>query len=130
MSGVPETWRLMAVVVLGLTVPAFTAARAQTTFPAASPAEPAAVKDDVPDAVTVDQAITLLIKDQMQTDRRFRHSQVVVETSGGVVTLLGTMPTAYALSAALDVARKTPGVVDVQSYLRLLGSSPQAPMPP
>ena len=132
MSVVLRTWRLMAAVVVALALtwwPTFRAAIAQTASPDSIPAEAAAI-DDGPPLVTTDQVLTLQIQDQLQKDRRCRRSEVVVDTHDGVVTLVGSVPSAYALSAALDMVHKTPGVVGVDSYLRLLSNSPQAPAPP
>jgi osmotically-inducible protein OsmY len=121
----------MVVVVLALVCPAFTAAMAQTALTGSRAAsEAAAASDEGPQLVTTDQLITLQVQDQLQKDPRFRRADVTVETSGGVVKLMGSMPSAYALSAVNDVVRKTPGVVGVDSYLRLLGNAPQAPAPP
>jgi hyperosmotically inducible protein len=136
MSVVSKTWRLRVVVVLALAWPAFGSASAQSTFPAGSPAAPAAASDHAARArtqgqmITTDQLITLQIKDQLRNNRRFRLADVVVTTEGGLVTILGTMPSEHVRAAALDIARKTPGVVGVNSYLRLLGNSPEAPAPP
>ena len=56
-----------------------------------------------------------------------RHADVDISTEGGVVTLVGVVPSEFAKSRAIELAKSTPGVVRVNDMLRLNVASPNAP---
>jgi len=74
-----------------------------------------------------DESITSNIHAKLEQIRLLRQAQVTIATKDGIVTLVGTVPSEFARSQALDAARGTPGVVRVDDQLRLDISSPQAP---
>jgi osmotically-inducible protein OsmY len=79
--------------------------------------------------VAADEALTAQIKERLQRNRLFRQADIFVQTHAAVVTLAGSVPSEIAHSEALDLARKTPGVLGVEDQLRVLISSPDAPAP-
>jgi hyperosmotically inducible protein len=105
---------------VGLTVGLGAPARAQTGPYGGPPvvAPPPAVPDS---------AITADIHAKLEQIRLLRQAQVTIATKDGVVTLVGTIPSEFARTQALDAARAVPGVVRVDDKLRLDVSSPQAP---
>ena len=74
-----------------------------------------------------DASITSDVQAKLEQIRVLRQAQVTIVSKGGVVTLVGTIPSEFARTQALDAARATPGVLRVDDKLRLDSSSPQAP---
>jgi osmotically-inducible protein OsmY len=79
--------------------------------------------------MTRDQMITAQATDRLHQAGLFRQAEIGVETKDGVVTLEGTLPSNFARSQAVDLARSIPGVVSVENHLRLPAGSPEAPEP-
>lgn len=77
--------------------------------------------------VVTDASITAAVKTKLEASQLLRHSEVNIVTEGGVVTLIGVVPSDFARSQAIDLAKQTPGVVRVDDMLRLNISSPEAP---
>jgi osmotically-inducible protein OsmY len=77
--------------------------------------------------VVTDASITADIKAKLEASQLLRHSEVNIVTEGGVVTLIGVVPSDFARSQAIDLAKQTPGVVRVDDMLRLNIASPEAP---
>jgi osmotically-inducible protein OsmY len=90
-------------------------------------ASPAFERGDSPTAAADNQA-TAAIASALDQNPRLRGSQITVANQGGTVTLTGSVPSVTARSEAEDTARATGGVVAVTNMLRLLVSSPQAPV--
>jgi hyperosmotically inducible protein len=76
-----------------------------------------------------DATITADIKARMEQARMLKAAQITIETSDGVVTLVGTVPSHFAREYAVEIARATPGVVRIDNFLRLGISAPDAPAP-
>jgi len=64
-----------------------------------------------------DAGITTAVKAKMAADDTVKAYQINVDTSGGVVTLSGTVESGAAKSQAVTIARGTEGVVDVVDHL-------------
>jgi hyperosmotically inducible protein len=75
----------------------------------------------------LDADITSDVKTKLENDRTLRHSDVIVSTENGVVTLVGVVDTPFARDNAIDLATKSGGVVRVNDMLRLNIASPNAP---
>jgi osmotically-inducible protein OsmY len=74
-----------------------------------------------------DASITADIKAKLDASKMLRHSEVTIVTEGGVVTLVGVVPSDFARDQAIELAKSTPGVVRVDNMLRLNIASPEAP---
>jgi hyperosmotically inducible protein len=75
-------------------------------------------------AETIDDAtITTRVKAALLNDPDVGALRIVVDTSRGVVTLSGAIKTRAEESKAIQLARRTPGVMDVKSRLQVQGSS-------
>jgi len=81
----------------------------------------------VPQEVRSDASITADVKAKLDASKMLRHATVDISTQGGVVTLIGVVPSDFARSQAIDLAQGTPGVVRVDDMLRLNVASPNAP---
>jgi osmotically-inducible protein OsmY len=69
---------------------------------------------------TVDDAtITARVKTALLNDPQTGGLRIDVDTFKGVVTLSGGVKSAAERDAAVAIARKTPGVVDVKSTLQI-----------
>jgi hyperosmotically inducible protein len=69
---------------------------------------------------TIDDAtITTRVKTALLNDPDVAGLRIDVDTFKGVVTLSGGVKTAAERDKAVSIARKTPGVVDVKSTLRI-----------
>jgi hyperosmotically inducible periplasmic protein len=69
---------------------------------------------------TVDDAtITARVKTALLNDPTTGGLRIDVDTFKGVVTLSGGVKSAAERDKAVDIARKTPGVVDVKSTLQI-----------
>ena len=66
-----------------------------------------------------DPSISTHVKIALLNDSQVAPYRIDAKTSGGVVTLTGTVKTQAELDRALDVARKVKGVRDVRSELRV-----------
>jgi osmotically-inducible protein OsmY len=100
-------------------------AQAQPPPEAAVAVEPNAAP--APQAAYTDASITADIKAKLDASKMLRHSEVTIVTEGGVVTLVGVVPSDFARDQALELAKSTPGVVRVDNMLRLNIASPEAP---
>ncbi len=81
----------------------------------------------VPQAAYTDASITSDVKAKLDASKMLRHSEVTIVTEGGVVTLVGVVPSDFARDQAVELAKSTPGVVRVDNMLRLNIASPEAP---
>jgi osmotically-inducible protein OsmY len=79
--------------------------------------------------MTRDQMITAQATDRLHQAGLFRQAEIGVETKDGLVTLEGTVPSNFARSQSVELARSIPGVVGVENHLRLITGSPEAPEP-
>jgi hyperosmotically inducible protein len=77
--------------------------------------------------VYTDAAVTSDIKSRLEASQLLRHADVDISTDAGVVTLVGVVPSEFAKSRAIELAKTTPGVVRVNDMLRLNIASPNAP---
>ena len=64
-----------------------------------------------------DPGITTAVKSKLAADDTVKAYQINVDTSGGVVTLTGTVPSSAARDRALQLARETDGVSRVEDRL-------------
>ena len=76
-----------------------------------------------------DDMLTSKVTQRLKEDRLLKEAEIFVQTSGGVVTLAGSVPSELAHSEAVEVTRAMPGVSHVEDQLRVLISSPDAPEP-
>ena len=90
----------------------------------------AQASDAAQQQVRRDQTITSQVKQRLDKDHSLRLADIAVETHLGVVTLAGSVPSEIARLEAVAVARATPGVLRVDDQLRLVSTSPEAPLPP
>ena len=68
---------------------------------------------------TADARITAAIKAKLLGDRDLSVLSISVNTTGGIVTLSGTVPTPEAISKAMLLAMETDGVQEVISTLQV-----------
>lgn len=68
---------------------------------------------------TADTRITAAIKAKLLADRDLSALSISVNTTGGVVTLSGSVPSAEAISKAMLLAMETDGVQEVVSTLQV-----------
>jgi osmotically-inducible protein OsmY len=73
-------------------------------------------------AAISDSAVTVQVRGQLTTDTALKH--ISVGTRDGVVTLTGRVSSDQARIRALDIARRTPGVAQVEDQLEV--SNPAA----
>jgi osmotically-inducible protein OsmY len=74
--------------------------------------------------------VTTNVRAVLEGDKLLKGAVITVATSEkGVVTLVGSVPNVTAKREAVESARGTPGVVEVQDMLRFDVSSPNAPAP-
>lgn len=73
-----------------------------------------------------DPGITTAVKTKLAVDDTVKAYKIDVDTKDGKVTLTGTVDTAEAKSRAVDLARATKGVTDVDDQLAV---TPAAPPP-
>ena len=73
-----------------------------------------------------DPGITTAVKTKLAADDTVKAYKIDVDTKDGKVTLSGTVDTAEAKTRAVDVARATKGVTDVEDQLAV---TPAAPPP-
>ena len=66
-----------------------------------------------------DSAITAKVKSSLLKEKKLKSLPISVETSGGVVTLSGTVVSSAQKDAAEDVAKHVRGVKDVHDALQL-----------
>jgi hyperosmotically inducible protein len=111
--------RLILATALG--APAVAAQPAKTTGVYADASSPSAGADN---------ALTTTVRARLTNDWLLSEAIITVETSGGVVTLVGSIPSETAHVEALDLTRATTGVAAVTDDLRIDISSPDAPAPP
>ena len=72
---------------------------------------------------TADARITAAIKGKLVASRDLSAVSISVNTTGGIVTLSGTVPTTEAISKAMLVAMETDGVKEVISTLQVKGKT-------
>jgi osmotically-inducible protein OsmY len=65
-----------------------------------------------------DDEIAKAIRDRLDSDEQLKGAHIRVRADNGMVTLMGTVPSARAKDHAVEVARKTVGVRGVRSELR------------
>jgi hyperosmotically inducible periplasmic protein len=115
-------WRMSSLGAVGLMLALAGPARAQARpWAAVATVEPNAQE------ASADAQITGVIRAKLDSITALRHARIIVATEMGVVTLSGSVPTAFARDQALDAARGTPGVTLINNVLHLDASSPQAP---
>src|SRR5947207_2675551 len=68
---------------------------------------------------TADARITAAIKGKLLANRDLSAMSISVNTTGGIVTLSGTVPTAQDISKAMLLAMETEGVKEVVSTLQV-----------
>lgn len=78
----------------------------------------AAKADDMGDA-TKDAALTAAVKTKFLADTKVSGLKIDVDTSKGVVTLTGTVPTADERTHAVAIAKETDGVKSVVNKLKV-----------
>ncbi len=71
-----------------------------------------------------DGAITADVSGKYQRDDTLRHTDIGVTTLHGVVTLDGTVQSEDERQRAIDIARRSAGVVQVDDRLRVIEASP------
>jgi len=64
-----------------------------------------------------DAALTTKIKTALLTEQNLKSLDIGVESTAGVVTLSGTVPSSAQIDQAVDVARHVKGVKDVHNNL-------------
>lgn len=69
--------------------------------------------------VMSDAAITTAVKTKFLADTNVSGLKINVDTKDGVVTLIGTVPTASEKTRAIDIARETKGVKSVKDELKI-----------
>jgi hyperosmotically inducible protein len=74
--------------------------------------------DDIGDA-TKDAALTATVKTKFLADTKVSGLKIDVDTSKGVVTLTGTVPTAAERTQAVAIAKETDGVKSVVNKLKV-----------
>jgi osmotically-inducible protein OsmY len=77
-----------------------------------------------------DSAITTSIERQLFSKADLRTANVTVTTTNGVVSLTGAVPSPAVRQTAVDLARRTEGVIRVDDHLRLVGNTPSDPEVP
>jgi hyperosmotically inducible protein len=113
-----------AVVMTALALaPASVAAQATATQKAQSAAhetkqDTKAAASKTGNAIT-DSWITMKVHSQFVPENTLENSDIDVETKAGVVTLMGTVPTAAGKSRAVAIAKATDGVKSVNDRLRV-----------
>src|SRR5437870_5313278 len=73
-----------------------------------------------------DATITARVKTVLLNDPRVAATKIDVSTTGGIVTLSGTVKSKADEARAIDVARQVTGVRDVKSTLIVSASTPQS----
>ena len=68
-----------------------------------------------PQRAALDAGITNDIKAKLEQEKLLRHADVIISTQNGVVTLVGSVDSVFALDRAVDVAAKSSGVARVRS---------------
>jgi hyperosmotically inducible protein len=117
-----------AVVVTALVIaPASASAQATATQKAQSAAhetkqETKAAAHKTGNAIT-DSWITMKVHSQFVPEDVLENSDIDVETKAGVVTLMGTVPTAAGKTRAVAIAKATDGVKSVNDRLRVTPSA-------
>jgi hyperosmotically inducible periplasmic protein len=76
----------------------------------------------------MDDAISAKLKGLYLTNAMLKHGTISVTTTGGIVTLSGTVPSEEARQQAVDIARNARGVKKVDD--NMLVSGPSKPMAP
>ena len=71
-----------------------------------------------------DPGITTAVKAKLAADDTVKAYKIDVDTKDGKVTLSGTVDTAEAKTRAVDVARATKGVTDVEDQLAVTAPAP------
>jgi len=82
-------------------------------------------------ARTIDQTIddaTIIarVKTALLNDPQIGSTKIDVDSANGVVTLSGTTKSEADATRAIELARRTPGVTDVQSMLRVAPPTPRS----
>ena len=79
---------------------------------------------------TADARVTAAIKTKLMASRDLPGLSISVNTTDGVVTLSGSVPSVDAISKAMGLALETEGVHQVISTLQVKPAPPAAPGPP
>lgn len=66
-----------------------------------------------------DDAITKTIRDRFEADEQLKSAGIRVRADNGMVTLMGTVPSAKVKDRAAEMARKVPGVRAIRNELQL-----------
>jgi len=66
-----------------------------------------------------DDEVTKTVRNRLATDGQLKGASIRVRADNGMVTLMGTVPSAQARDRAFDLARKVPGVRAVRNELQL-----------
>jgi osmotically-inducible protein OsmY len=127
MSGMRCMRLLVAIVGVGATGGMVGVAFAQAQPPNGAAVSVEPNQAPAPQAAYTDASITADVKARLDASKMLRHSEVTIVTEGGVVTLVGVVPSDFARDQALELAKSTPGVVRVDNMLRLNIASPEAP---
>jgi hypothetical protein len=77
--------------------------------------------------VVTDKEITDAIVEKMNQRKMLRTAHILVVSTNGKVTLIGTIRNTFARDEALEAVRSTPGVITYDDMLRLDISSPSGP---
>ena len=72
-----------------------------------------------------DSTVTAKVKTKLATDSQTSAIKIGVDTTGGVVTLSGTVPTPEDISKAMLLAMETDGVTEVVSTLQVKPPPPK-----
>jgi hyperosmotically inducible protein len=80
-------------------------------------------------AGVTDAGITGAVKTKLAADSKVNASEINVDTKDGVVTLTGNIDSQEAKSRALQIARETTGVRDVQDMISVREASAQGNAP-
>jgi BON domain len=76
----------------------------------------------------ITDTITTNVRSGLEGDRLLKGAIITVATSEiGKVTLVGSVPNVTAKRQAVEIAKVTPGVSEVDDQLRLFVTSPEAP---
>ena len=81
-------------------------------------------------AAPADAEMAVRVVRLLEADPRLRRQGIVVEAFGDLLVLRGSVPTREARQAAIDLARRVPGVRGVHSEIRVMGEPDPAPRPP
>ncbi|RIL04414.1 MAG: hypothetical protein DCC71_14165, partial [Proteobacteria bacterium] len=76
-----------------------------------------------------DATLFRTVQQRLLEDRELEDAAVSARVEHGVALLTGTVPDEDARERAVEIARETPGIVDVQSQLAIASAGAEAPAP-